>query len=61
MSFFRTCLEELSDFINEDIKYRSLSHRLSRLDNTEYAKIMNDKSEKQKVSHEENIKKLMGL
>lgn len=70
MSFFYLCIEELNDFLHDELKARSLSHRISKLDAQEYAKIMDDKhtrtaSKKGKkkivVDHEAQLKSSQGL
>ena len=66
MNFFQTALSELHDFTDEDIKLKSLSHRLSRLENDEYAKMMKVedkkvKKEKLVIDHEAQMRKAQGL
>jgi hypothetical protein len=65
VNFVRTCLEDIAEANNEDIKKLSLAHRISRLENEDYVKILKlEKSsgsgESIEVNHEANIKQALG-
>ena len=66
MTFVVICLQELSDDIEEKIRYNSLSSRLSQLEADEFAKFMQEiepKSSKPKkvvVDHLSQMKQAKG-
>ena len=66
MNFFETALNELDTYISEQIRYNSLSHRLSNLDNKEFDEFMkiDEKPTEKKVvevDHEAQMKQMMRL
>lgn len=67
MSFFKIALEEFNDYISENIRYNALSHRLSKLEQDDFDKFMNEglenevESEPLVIDHEANIRQMRGL
>ncbi len=67
MNFFYVCIEELSDYVSETIRYNALSHRLSKLEPQEFDKMMAEPTSqsgdapKVVVDHEAQMKKAQGL
>jgi len=65
INFFYISLEEISDSIEDIIRYNSLAHRVSKLDPSDYEKFMNtsanDKTSKKTVTvdHEAQMKQFM--
>lgn len=63
MGFFYIALEEIYDNVSEQIRYNSLSHRLSKLENVDFEKFMKDddepntKPKKIVVDHASQMKK----
>ena len=49
MDFFYISLEEIDDNLSEQIRYNSLSHRLSKLEQKDFDSMMNDGSDKKKT------------
>ncbi len=66
VNFLVTCLEEIADSENEELKRDSMAHKISRLDMKDYDKILNSgkssdsKKESIEVNHEANIKQALG-
>ena len=53
-------MEEISDNTKENLKLKSLAHRISRLPDEDYGKMLEDNNEKSRevtVNHEENMRK----
>jgi ABC-type uncharacterized transport system permease subunit len=59
VNFFITCLEELVDSQEELIKFNSMAHRISRLEQQDYDKIFKDKPKIDEIDHEAQIKQMM--
>ncbi len=49
MGFFKIALEEISDFNSETIRYNSLAHRLSKLEQKDFEVFMRDDKGKPKT------------
>jgi len=65
MNFFEICLDELDTYISEQIRYNSLSNRLSKLEQKEFDEFMklDEKTSKKviEVDHEAQMKEMMRL
>lgn len=66
LSFVRVCMDELSDFGQEELRYNSLAVRLSKLDNNEFTKFMKEiepegvKRKPIEIDHKAQMQKAQG-
>jgi len=59
MGFFKLCLDEYNDYVSDNIRYNSLSHRLSKLEEKDFTKFLNvdesDTKTPSEVDHEAQL------
>lgn len=64
IGFFKICLEEIEDYISDNIRYNALAHRASKSEQADFDKFMKEVEPKSKtkkvveVDHEAQMKML---